>query len=93
MSVDTNILIAIIAGAVALGGSTVTAGVAIAGSWFFTRGDRDRIGTLESRTDALWAAREADALIKRAQGDHIDTLEDHIWKKLPPPPPPRPSGV
>ena len=23
-------------------------------------------------------------------GDHVDLLENHIWKQLPPPPPPRP---
>jgi hypothetical protein len=45
------------------------------------------------RCDTLWVAREADALIKRAQGDHIDLLEAHIWKGEPPPPPPRPNFV
>lgn len=62
--------------------------------------DRDRIKTLEDRdaewerrVNVLWAAREADALIKRAQGDHIDVLEAHIWDKKPPPPPPRPAGI
>jgi Flp pilus assembly protein TadB len=62
--------------------------------------DRARIKALEDRDaewsrrcDVLWAAREADARIKREQGDHIDVLEHHIWQQIPPPPPPRPTGV
>ncbi|MCB2411780.1 hypothetical protein LGT39_02815 [Demequina sp. TTPB684] len=51
----------------------------------------DRDAMWEQRCNVLWAAREADALIKRAQGDFIDILEDHIWKEKPPPPPPRPQ--
>lgn len=90
---DSNVLVAVIAGSVAIGGTFMTAVIALAGSWFITRGDRQRLGVLEARTDSLWAAREADALIKRAQGDHIDTLEDHIRAGKPPPPPPRPTGV
>lgn len=53
----------------------------------------DRDAEWERRCNVLWAAREADARVKRAQGDFIDVLEDHIWKKLPPPPPPRPPLV
>ena len=29
----------------------------------------------------------------RARDDHIDVLEDHIWKGRPPPPPARPPGT
>lgn len=90
---EPTIVIAIVAGAVAIGGSILTFGASLIASWFFTRGDRDRIATLEARTDNLWAAREADALVKRAQGDHIDALEDWIRAGKPPPPPPRPPGV
>lgn len=52
-----------------------------------------RVESLEAQVQRLWDARGADALIKRAAGDHIDALEDHIRKQLPPPPPPRPPGV
>lgn len=52
-----------------------------------------RLGTLEANRDELFRLREQDALTKRAQGDHIDTLEDHIRQELGPPPPPRPPGV
>ncbi len=52
-----------------------------------------RIQTLEEGQRNLWAELEKAALVKRAQGDHIDVLENHIWKQLPPPPPPRPVGV
>jgi hypothetical protein len=52
-----------------------------------------RVSSLESQVTDLWKAREEDARVKRAQGDHIDVLEDHIWQRLPPPPPPRPPGV
>lgn len=50
----------------------------------------DRDAEWERRCNTLWTAREADALVKRAMGDHIDVLENHIWKRLPPPPPERP---
>ncbi len=53
----------------------------------------DRDAMWETRCNILWVAREADALVKRAQGDHIDILEDHIWRRKPPPPPPRPHSV
>lgn len=52
-----------------------------------------RIQQLEERTDNLEKQRRRDALLIRAQGDHIDLLENHIWTKQPPPPPPRPSEV
>jgi len=52
-----------------------------------------RVADLEAGQLAIWAARENDAITKRAQGDHIDVLEDHIWKGKGPPPPPRPVGV
>lgn len=55
--------------------------------------DRQRLAIAEARIDSLWAAREADALIKRRLGDHIDLLEAHIWRSDPPPPPPRPDGI
>jgi len=53
----------------------------------------DRDAVWEGRCNVLWAAREQDARIKRAQGDHIDVLEHHIWDRKPPPPPTRPSIV
>ncbi|MGC4151489.1 MAG: hypothetical protein QM628_00225 [Propionicimonas sp.] len=53
----------------------------------------ERIKTLEAGQQELWRLREEDAKTKRAQGDHIDTLEHHIWQQKPPPPPPRPPGV
>lgn len=52
-----------------------------------------RIRDLEKDRDVLFERREADALVKRAQGDHIDVLEAHIWARKDPPPPPRPAGV
>ena len=52
-----------------------------------------RVDSLEAKYAALWEARERDALIKRAQGDHIDVLEHHIWRQLPPPPPQLPDGI
>lgn len=79
---DPNLLVAIVAAAVALGGS-----------WFLTRGDRGRIRDLEGQVERLWTSRRADALTLRRQGDHIDLLEDHIWQSKPPPPPTRPDGV
>lgn len=54
---------------------------------------RARIADLETKYSGLWDAREADAKTKRAQGDHIDVLEDHIWQRLPPPPPARPPDA
>lgn len=48
---------------------------------------------LEARVDLLEDKRRADALAMRAQGDHIDVLEQHIWRGDPPPPPPRPAAV
>lgn len=52
-----------------------------------------RVKDLEAGWNLMREAAEADALTKRAQGDHIDKLEAHIWSELPPPPPPRPEGV
>ena len=52
-----------------------------------------RISTLEKEITELWDARRADAVVIRRLGDHIDVLEDHIWKRLPPPPPQRPDGI
>lgn len=52
-----------------------------------------RVESLEKQVLSLWEAREKDASVKRAQGDHIDVLEQHIWQQLPPPPPSRPAGL
>lgn len=52
-----------------------------------------RLTEAEAQITALWKAREEDAKVKRVMGDHIDTLEDHIWKGRPAPPPPRPEGI
>ncbi len=52
-----------------------------------------RVSDLEAAQAGLWTARETDALTKRAQGDHIDALEAHIWQRKGPPPPARPAGV
>lgn len=52
-----------------------------------------RVADLEATHADLWTARESDALVKRAAGDHIDLLEAHIWARKDPPPPCRPKGV
>jgi hypothetical protein len=52
-----------------------------------------RVDSLEKQVGGLWDARRADAVTLRAQGDHIDVLEQHIYRQLPPPPPPRPAGL
>ena len=52
-----------------------------------------RLEQLESRTDSLERARRDDAVRLSAASDHIDALEDHIRRGLPPPPPPRPPGL
>ena len=52
-----------------------------------------RVTSLENSQRELWKLREADALTKRALGDHIDALEEHIRADKGPPPPPRPAGV
>lgn len=57
------------------------------------RTEHARIISLEGRVDRLEDKRREDALLIRRQGDHIDTLERHIYLQLPPPPPPRPDGV
>lgn len=54
---------------------------------------RLRVSDLETQVQGLWDSRKTDALVIRHQGDHIDVLEDHIWKRKPPPPPARPPGV
>lgn len=83
----------------------ITAAVSIGGSWLVARqatyhypldqlkGAWARIDALEERVEDLEGKRQADALTKRAMGDHIDVLEHHIWEQKPPPPPPRPPGV
>ena len=53
----------------------------------------DRIHKLEDKQLSYWEKIEADAIIKREQGDHIDVLEHHIWQGNPPPPPARPPGI
>lgn len=68
-------------------------GLAMGGSWWITRGDRERIGDLEGQVERLWQARRDDAIVIRRLGDYVDVLERHIWEELPPPPPPRPDGV
>ena len=83
----------------------ITAAVSMGGSWLVARSsartvdqqmrdsDRRRIVALEARVDVLETARRADAVVISRLGDHIDVLEDHIWKRLPPPPPQRPDGI
>ncbi|MGC3954643.1 MAG: hypothetical protein QM804_10375 [Propionicimonas sp.] len=83
----------------------ITAAVSIGGSWLIahqTTMNREdsrlaaawsRITQLEDRVGELEGKRADDALVKRALGDHIDVLENHIWKQLPPPPPARPAGI
>lgn len=83
----------------------ITAAVSIGGSWIVARQASwrypldqlqtawQRIDALEGRVEDLEGKRQADALTKRAMGDHIDILEHHIWQQKPPPPPPRPPGV
>lgn len=83
----------------------VTAVISLAGSWLVARStaqsqqlavtesERRRIKSLEERVDSLEDRREKDAIVKRALGDHIDVLEDHIWQRKPPPPPARPPGI
>lgn len=74
--------------------AVISAGAVVAGALVGLIGHVwKRVADLEAGYASLWAAREADAITKRAQGDHIDVLEDHIWKHKPPPPPPRPAGV
>lgn len=98
---EVSLAAVIITALVTIGGSWVTARNAARNLEQQSRqSDRNRIKDLEDRDavweqrcNALWNAREVDALTKRAMGDHIDVLEDHIWKQMPPPPPPRPPGV
>jgi hypothetical protein len=46
----------------------------------------DRLATVEARLDKVEG-------ISTARADHIDVLEDWIWKGKAPPPPPRPAGI
>ena len=57
-----------------------------------------RLGSLEKQVQDLWTARQEDAdrymatlherdLSIQQRDDHIDVLENHIWRQLPPPPP------
>ena len=83
----------------------ITAGVAVVASiltWITARGSQtqtllttmmNRITALETRVNELEDKRRADAILIRRQGDHIDTLEDHIRAGKPPPPPERPDGI
>ena len=83
----------------------IMAVVSIGGSWVVARQGSNRglldqleaawsrINSLETRVGELEGKRQVDALTKRAMGDHIDVLEDHIRAGKPPPPPPRPPGV
>lgn len=48
---------------------------------------------LDRRVDELWSKRYEDARVIRKLGDHIDSLEYHVWQGLPPPPPPRPDDI
>ena len=52
-----------------------------------------RVLDLENRVNDLEDKHRADAIIIRRQGDHIDSLEAHIWAGNPPPPPERPDGI
>lgn len=60
--------------------------------------DMQRIESLEKQVKELWEARRADAAghamemqqkdtAIRERDDHIDVLENHIWRHRPPPPP------
>lgn len=53
----------------------------------------NRLVRVEDRLTAAEDGNIAKALIIRAQGDHIDLLEDWIWKQKIPPPPQRPAGL
>ena len=53
----------------------------------------NRLVRVEDRLTAAEDGNLAKALIIRAQGDHIDVLEDWIWKQKQPPPPQRPPGL
>lgn len=56
--------------------------------------DERRRGTEQlARIDELEARLEEKSRLIRAQGDHIDVLEHHIWRGYGPPPPPRPAGL
>ncbi|WP_159622663.1 hypothetical protein [Ruania rhizosphaerae] len=57
------------------------------------RDSETRQASMQGEIDRLWTARRADAVLIRAQGDHIDVLEAHIWARREPPPPARPQGA
>lgn len=85
----------IVVGLIAAAAAVIAASVAAWFTWLAsgTSQLRARVESLEAQAERLWAARRQDALLIRAQGDHIDVLEHHIWEQLPPPPPARPTGV
>lgn len=53
----------------------------------------ERVKAMEDWKVGAEERAEGRVRVIRAQGDHIDVLEDHIWRRLPPPPPPRPEGT
>ena len=57
------------------------------------RDEREASRAQSKRIDELEARLEEKSRLIRAQGDHIDVLEHHIWQGLGPPPPPRPAGI
>lgn len=82
-----DLMAAVIAGGAVIMAAALTLAGVILGHLF------KRMSDLELAHAQLWQAREADALIKRAAGDHIDVLEAHIWARKEPPPPCRPAGI
>lgn len=91
---DVTLAAVLITAIVSMGGSWVVARQSAANSYLQRIKDLEaRDAEWDKRCNVLWSAREADALTKRAMGDHIDELEAHIWHRKPPPPPARPPGV
>lgn len=102
MSYNPAVVASVVVAVLSLAGTVIAATIAASASLRSRkaelsleqrRTDHARIATLEARVDGLETKRERDALLKRRQGDHIDTLEAHIWAGKPPPPPARPEGV